>query len=309
MLSNGNEKQRDDAGAPVVAEPGSPGAEGRGSILERISAILDRISRSERRVAEAILAEPQVFTGYTMARAAEVAGVSEPTVMRLARSLGCDGFQSLKMELTQALALGMPVTFSSITDADSVDGIARKVFDHTITSLDKARNELDIDALERAVDILEVAPCIIFIGFGASNVIATDAAQKFSVFGRPLLAPTDPHQIFMAISTLSAPSAVVAISNGGRTGDVIRLARAARQRGLPTIVMTGNPDAPLLEYADIGLVVPTFENTDLYTPAASRIAGLTVVDILAAAIAVRRGEEHREQFRAMKTALLKYRTE
>lgn len=296
-------------GENVSTEPRSTTNEDdQHSLLDRISRSLESLSKSERKVADAILADPSAFTTYTMARAAEAAGVSEPTVMRFAVSLGCDGFQSLKMALVQSMALGMPVTFSAINDGDSVADIARKVFDHSITSLDKARNALDIPNIERAVVLLEAAPAVVFAGFGASNIIALDAAQKLSVFGRPLLAPSDPHQLFMAVTSLAPPTVLVVISNSGRTGDAIRLAKIAQSRGLPVIAITGSDDAAILDVADVPIVVKTFENTDLYTPAVSRIAGLAVIDILAASLAIRRGDEHTEQFRAMKAGLLEFRS-
>ncbi|MCR2762815.1 MurR/RpiR family transcriptional regulator [Microbacterium sp. zg.B48] len=279
------------------------------SLLDRISQHLDEISPSERKVADLILLDPVAFTTMTMARAAGAAGVSEPTVMRLALSLGCDGFQSLKMALAQAVALGMPVTFSAINDTDSVADIARKVFDHTITSLDKARHALDVSAIERSVELILAAPTVVFVGFGASSIIALDAAQKIPVFGRPLLAPSDPHQAFMAIATVPPPSVVVAISNSGRTTDAIRLAEVAKSRSLPVIAITGSDDTPLSAVADVPIVVRTFENTDVYTPAVSRIAGLAVVDIIAAALAIRRGDQHHEGFRAMKASLLEFRSQ
>jgi RpiR family carbohydrate utilization transcriptional regulator len=277
------------------------------SMLDRITLHVDALSKSERKVAEAILADPSAFTGYTMARAAEVAGVSEPTVMRFALSMGCDGYQALKIALAKSLALGMPVTFSAIDDGDPIADISRKVFDHTITSLDRARSALDVAALELAVDLFERAPAIVFLGFGASNVIAFDAAQKVAVFGRPLSAPTDPHQAYMTVATLPPESVVVAISNTGRTREVVQLAELAHERGLKVVAITGYDESELLQHVDVPIVVRTFENTDRYTPSASRIAGLAVIDALAAAVAVRRGGEHAEEFRAMKEGLREFR--
>lgn len=277
------------------------------SMLDRISLNVEALSRSERKVAEAILADPSAFTDYTMARAAEVAGVSEPTVMRFALSMGCDGYQALKIALAKSLALGMPVTYSAIDDGDPIGDISRKVFDHTITSLDRARSALDVAALERAVDLFERAPAIVFLGFGASNVIAFDAAQKVAVFGRPLSAPTDPHQAYMTVATLPPASVVVAISNTGRTREVVQLAELAHARGLRVVAITGYDESELLQHVDVPIVVRTFENTDRYTPSASRIAGLAVIDALAAAVAVRRGGEHAEEFRAMKEGLREFR--
>lgn len=294
-------------GVQSTASDIAPAGE-QSSLLDRISQRLHDVSPSERKVADLILRDPVSFTSLTMARAAEAAGVSEPTVMRLALSLGCDGFQSLKMALAQAVALGMPVTFSAIDSLDSVGAIARKVFDHSITSLDRARSALDVAKVEQAVELLVAAPSVVFVGFGGSSIIAVDGAGKFAVFGRPLLALSDPHQAFMAIATLPPQAVVIAISNSGRTAYTIRLAELAKSRGLPVIAITGTDEAPLFAIADVPIVVRTFEDTEIYTPTASRIAGLAVIDILSAAVAIRRGDEHREEFRAMKTAMLEFKT-
>jgi RpiR family carbohydrate utilization transcriptional regulator len=62
-----------------------------------------------------------------------------------------------------------------------------------------------------------------------------------------------------------------------------------------------------VELADVALVVRTFEDTDIYTPTVSRLAGLVLVDILATSVAVRRGGEHLERLRGMKEALARFR--
>ena len=68
------------------------------------------------------------------------------------------------------------------------------------------------------------------------------------------------------------------------------------------ISITGRP-SPLSDVADIALVVRTFEDTDVYTPSTSRIAGLVVIDVLATGVALRRSPEHSEAVRRMKSEL------
>jgi RpiR family carbohydrate utilization transcriptional regulator len=45
---------------------------------------------------------------------------------------------------------------------------------------------------------------------------------------------------------------------------------------------------PQKRHCDIGLIVETLENSDIYTPTISRIAGLVLIDILATGVALRR---------------------
>ncbi|GAA1430556.1 SIS domain-containing protein [Microlunatus lacustris] len=276
-------------------------------LLQRLALQLGTLRQSERKVAEIVQVDPELFLHSTMAAVADAAGVSEPTVMRFCTALGFDGFQSFKIHLAQALALGIPASHSAIDDDDSVPELVTKIFDHSITSLDRARRHLSTESVEAAVAVLLTASEIIFIGFGASGIIAQDAAQKASLFGVPCTAPTDTHQQFMAAST-SRPSAVlVAISNTGRTASVIEIAARARQNGTTVISITGG-DSPLQAESDVSIVAKTFEDTDIYTPSVSRLAGLVVIDILATSVATQRGEEHLARIRQMKEGLTSFRT-
>ncbi|QJU55740.1 SIS domain-containing protein [Herbiconiux sp. KACC 21604] len=290
-----------------VAEPLEPPTHGTtDTLLERITRQLPELRRSEAKVAQLVLGDPNGALQYTMAGLAEAAEVSEPTVMRFCSSIGCEGFQDFKIQLAQTLALGLPVTHSAIAPTDSSADLAEKIFDHTISSLDRARRNLDPAAIEKATATLLDASDILFVGFGASGIIAKDAQQKFPLFGVPCQAPEDFHQQFIA-ATMSGPkSVVVAISNTGHTEQTLTVADAAKRAGARVISLTGRPSA-LSELADVPLVVRTFEDTDVYTPSTSRIAGLVVVDVLATAVALRRPPEHNAAVRRMKSELARMR--
>ncbi len=284
-----------------------PGAEWPdGPVLERITARLERMRPSERKVAAVVLADPAAAVQLGMAALADAAGVSEPTVMRFCTGLGFAGFQSFKLALAQALAIGIPVTHSAIEPDDPVEAMAGKIFDHTLSSLDRTRRSLDTAAVAQAVDVLVAASTVLFVGLGASGIIAEDALQHSVLFGVPCSAPTDLHQQYMAASMCVPGSVIVAISNTGRTTSVLGVTDRAKQNGAAVVAITGGP-GPLADLADVALVLRTFEDTDIYTPTVSRLAGLVLIDILATAVAVRRGPEHLERLRGMKEALSAFR--
>lgn len=78
-------------------------------MIDQVRASLSNLSKSERAVAETILADPEHSVHLSIARLAVAAGVSEPTVNRFCRSLGCRGFPDFKLRLAQTLA--NPATF------------------------------------------------------------------------------------------------------------------------------------------------------------------------------------------------------
>jgi RpiR family carbohydrate utilization transcriptional regulator len=277
------------------------------TVLEVIAARRDSLRASEKAVADLILQDPVGAMDFNMAGLADAAGVSEPTVMRFCSAIGFDGFRSFKIKLAQTIALGLPVTMSAIQEGDSTDDLTEKVFSHTISSLDRARRNLDPAAIERAVDLLSGAGEILFVGVGASGIVAQDAQQKFPLFGVPCHAPADYHQQFIAASMGEPSTVTVAISNTGRTQTTIRVAEAAKAAGGQVIAITGDA-GPLSVVADLEVRVRTFEDTDYYTPTASRLAALVAVDILATGVAMRRGADALERIRLMKEHLAEMRS-
>jgi RpiR family transcriptional regulator, carbohydrate utilization regulator len=285
---------------PFARPSGSP-------ILERISALLPSLRRSDRKVAEAVLDNPREVVHCTMAQLAALAGVSEPTVMRFCNAVGTDGFQSFRLELAQTVALGLPPTHSAIAISDPPELLVSKVFDHTITSLDRARRSLDPVRVLDAINAILNASSVFFMGYGASGIVAQDAQQKFPLFGIPCEAYVDSHQQFIAASMSGPDSVCVAISNTGRTVGILQAVEVALERGCTVIGLSGER-GPLLDMASIPLLAATFEDTDVYTPSTSRLAALAVVDILATGVAMRRSNEHLTALRQMKVGLTSMRT-
>jgi DNA-binding MurR/RpiR family transcriptional regulator len=228
--------------------------------------------------------------------------------MRFCSAIGFDGFRSFKIALAQTIALGLPITHSAIRPGDSPAELSEKIFDHTISSLDRARRSLDPDAVGAAVDLLAEATDALFVGFGASGIIAQDAQQKFPLFGIPCQAPADFHQQFIAAAMSTPRTVTVAISHTGQTHETIRIAEAARAAGGKVITITGD-EGPLSAHADVDIRLSTFEDTDLLTPTVSRLAGLVVIDILATAVALRSPKGRLDRVSRMKDALARMRSD
>ncbi len=288
----------DRADPPGLDRAGPPGR----NVLELILVRLPELRKSDRRVAELILADPQAALTATVAQTARQAKVSEPTVMRFCAVLGFDGFQDFKLKLAHSVALGMPATRSVLEAADTPHTLTDKVFDYTMTSLDWARSQLDRHAVGEAIELLTAARRIEFFGFGASWIVAADAQQKFPLFGVPCLVHSDSHQQFIAAAMLQPGDVAVAISNTGRTSAVLDVIRVAREMGATVIGISGRAGR-MSRLCDLLLVVETLENTDIYTPITSRLAALVLVDILAVGVAMRRGGTHHKRIAGMKRRL------
>lgn len=276
-------------------------------MLDKIRASLDTLSKSERKVGELALAQPNVVANAPIAHIADLAQVSQPTVIRFCRTLGCGGLQDFKLRLTRSLVSGVPYVHSTVAPGDSAQDITRKLFDSNISHLMRCRKELDIEAVERAIAILGNAHQIDLYGQGQSGAVAIDAQNKFFRLGVPTMSYTDPHMHGMSASMLQPGDAVVAISNSGRTLDLIHSVEMARDAGADVIGIT-HSKSPMAKRCSVCIFADTMEDPDLYSPMITRIVHLIIIDILAVGVALKRGPELIDRLERMKRSLKEKRT-
>jgi RpiR family carbohydrate utilization transcriptional regulator len=270
------------------------------NIIEAVRQTLDDLRKSERKVADRVLEDPHRVLHATLAEAAALSGVSEPTVIRFCTAIGCTGYQEFKLRLAHSLALGVPPTHSVLSEGDKPETLVEKIFGYTLSSLDWARSHLDIATIEKAVDTLVNARRIEFFGMGASNIVALDAQQKFPLFGVPCGAQADIHQQLATASSMQFGDVAVVFSNSGQTQSMIEAAKSAHAGGAKVIGVSG-AQSPLFEHCDISILVATLDNADAFTPTISRIAALVVVDVLSSAVGLR----HKSSVHEREEAVLK----
>jgi len=122
----------------------------------------------------------------------------------------------------------------------------------------------------------------------ASGLVGQDLAQKLLRIGRIAQAHTDPHLAVTNAVQLRPGDVAVAITHSGGTHDVMEPLRAAFDRGATTIALTGRPDGPVTQWADIVLTTSSSRESEL-RPAAmsSRTSQLLLVDCLFVGVAQR----------------------
>jgi RpiR family carbohydrate utilization transcriptional regulator len=272
------------------------------NLLQRIVQQQEQLNRSERKVAQVIVADPKSAMRMSIAALAELAHVSEPTVNRMCRSFGLKGYPDFKLELAQSMARGTPYVSQNVDQNDSAEQYTDKIFTSTMASLDAAREQVDIKAVERAVDYLSQAQQIIFFGMGASGAVAQDALHKFFRFNVPVVAHNDSLMMRMMASACKRGDVLVLLSFTGRTTEMVEVARIGRVAGAVIIAITA-ADSPLAAEASLVLKVQAPEDTDVYMPMQSRLVQLTLIDVLATGVILRRGEDFHGHLKAIKQSL------
>ena len=281
-------------------------------MLDRISASLSSLAPAEQRVGQLVLADPHSFARLPVRELAEKANVSKPTVVRFCRSMGYDGLADFKLKLAGNVAEGVPYVHRSVDADDKTSDVVVKVIDNSVAAFLQYRNAASSKAIEQAVlTIVETwrnKKRLEIYGVGNSGVVAQDAQHKFFRLGIACHASSDTHLQVIGATMLTEGDCVILISNSGRTKDLLEVAQLAKANGA-TIISITSSHTPLSEISHINLSADNFEGSDIYTPMASRLLHLLVIDILTTAVTLNIRESLEEKLKKLQRNLQNKRSE
>ncbi|HET9822994.1 MAG TPA: glucokinase [Burkholderiaceae bacterium] len=259
------------------------------AILGQIQRARPNLSPAERRVADHVLAHPRSVLNDPVAEIARAAQVSQPTVIRFCRSLGCEGLSDFKLRLASGLTGTVPVTHTQVTRDDSVLELGSKVLGNTASAVLQVRDHLNRESIDRAIALLRQARRVDCFAVGYYGSVAQDAQYKFLRLGLASGVYIDPRVQAMAAQVLGPGDVAFVISGSGRKEELLHVADAARERGAAVIAITGS-QTPLARKADVALIVDHVEDVDLHLPMVSRVLHLLMVDIVTVGLAMERAE-------------------
>ncbi|QLE99217.1 transcriptional regulator HexR [Neptunomonas phycophila] len=272
------------------------------NLLKSITDARPKLRKSEQKVADFVLLNPNDVIHMRIVDLAAQAQVSEPTVVRFCRALHYDGFQDFKLTLAQGLASSTNFEQFALDSKDTVAEFKQKIFDSMIGNMVNIRDQLDAATLESAIDALVKAKRIEFYGFGASAAVCSDAQHKFYRLQISAAAYSDPHMQTISAVSMSKSDVVVAISQTGRTKDLLHTAKLVREAGATLITLCPS-HTPLAEIATIPIHIDIEEDKDLSTLMSSRVMHLVVIDILAVGVAMRLGPALIDHLKTIKRSL------
>lgn len=267
-------------------------------ITERFSALRD----AEKKVAKLIMDDIETAANASITELAESAEVSEATITRFAKAVGCKNVRDMKIKLAQTLTVGQRFILEP-PDQSGYQGI----YESIKQSLDINRNLVNEADIETAVEWLHGARQVISIGMGGGSTIASQEMQhRLFRLGYAVVSYNDGLMSRMVASTADSNDVLVMLSATGYTPTIVETAELAKEYGVKVIAITPK-STPLSNIADLTLPIEHQETDFIYKPSASRYAMLALVDVLSMALAVNHKRRSRDKLRRLKLALDSYR--
>ena len=253
-------------------------------ILVTIRSLLPNLAPVERRVAQAVLDDPQGVAWRSISELARTCGTSATSVVRFCRAIGLRGYPDLRLALAGAVArddvTSVTTAAHDIAPDDDAATITKKIAYADARAVTDTANHLDIATLVQVTEALAKAGRIDIYGVGASGFVALDLQMKLQRIGRPAFAWPDPHMAISSASLRGPGDVAIGLSHTGTTVDTIDVLREARSHGALTVAVTNFPWSPITEVADLVLLTAARETAFRTGAMTSRIAQLTVVDCL-----------------------------
>lgn len=285
-------------------------------IVEALTRMGAEESRTLARLAQFISEEPQRAVDLPIAELASAAGSSAASLVRLAHKLEFSGYREFRAALREELAFsrgrdaslinsadGPKNLASDIDPTDSLPELVAKVAFADSRAVNDTASGLDIAILEQVRDACINANLITTFGAGASAFAAMDLQQKFSRIGMRATSHADAHQGLPAASLLDAGDVAIGISHTGQTLDVLDAIAIAADQGATTIAITNSPGSQLQRIADLTLLTDAQESALRSGATASRIAQLTLVDMVFVSVAQRLNDQARRSLARTYAAL------
>lgn len=288
---------------PVVTEEPN-------DILPRLRGMIESLSRSDLKIAKLILKSPHEFVRSSVRSVATDLGLSEPTVLRFCRTVGCEGFKDLKFRLIQELALAQamtdqrdraarPAARQDIEKGAPVDeAVGDRLFDTIIEALNRTRDTLvETDLLAAAAAIAKAGRVVIYGIGGSSAALAGEIHNRLFRLDVPAMVFTDGYAQRMSAAILSEGDVAIFLSSTGRPRELQDSMELAKYYKAVCIAITDG-ESPLGRDADICLHVGlSASGVEEFQPNPMRFAQLFVIDRLAYAVATAMGDRAHQMLR------------
>ena len=247
----------------------------------KINNIYNELTDVDKKIADYINENKYLISKLSVSELAENSNVSSASIVRFSRKLGYSGFGELKIEIAKDLtAKSKDYSYIEEDRGVGVSSIVSKITNKTIESIIHTTKLNELDMIEESIKELINAKTVYVFGVGGSALVALDLQQKLLRINKPTITSLDSHTQQMISLNLGEDDVAIGISYSGRSKEIIKSIENAKSKGAKCIGITKYGENYLNKICDINLYVPNIENNLREGAISSRIAMLTLIDII-----------------------------
>ncbi len=265
------------------------------SVRDRMLEPNRNFSNSEMKAVRVLLANYPAAGLTTVSKLAKQAGVSDPTVLRLAQRLGFDGFAEMQEALLAEVETHMrsPLTLPSAPPSRGKPNAYQAFFAETLAQCEAVVRGTATADYERAVALLTDPRMEILCLGGRFSRFLAGILQRclYHLRESTRLLDGSAADLVDEIASLGKRHVLAVFDYRRYQTDVVRFASAAHARGVHVILFTDQWASPIAAFADIVITAPTATSS----PFDTLVTPLLQVEAVAVGVAERLGADWRSR--------------
>ncbi|MEA2622789.1 MAG: hypothetical protein QOH61_1699 [Chloroflexota bacterium] len=228
-------------------------------VIQAVRRAYDELTRSQKRIAEAIVDDPEFVAFATVDKMASRLGVSPSTVVRFTYRLGLTGYQDLQERVRKLVRSQMRSATAEVNEEQVLahlgDTAFARSFEQDLDHLRRTIAGLDRDVLEQAVGMLAGARNVYVAGDGTAYSVAYYTTLAIDrTRGQADLVRADGASVGRLIDA-NEQDVMLAFTFPPYASTVLQAVRWAKRRGARVIAVTDSPISPVGQLVDV--VLPT----------------------------------------------------
>ncbi len=269
------------------------------SLLSIIDSKFDSFSKGQKKIAKFVSERYETAAFMTAARLGETVNVSESTVVRFATELGYKGYPEFQRDLQDLIR-------SKLTGIQRIDVFdAKSKGENFVESTMKNDSQLLMNTMQAvskehfdlSVKAIMNAKKIYILGVRSASFLAGFLNYYFKLIfdNVVLINNSSDSEIYEQIFRINKDDVCIAISMPRYSKLTIRAVDFMNDRGVKVIAITDNVNAPIARMSDYVLEA----KSGIVSIVDSLVAPLSLLNALIAAITLEKGDELRENYKAL----------
>ncbi len=263
-------------------------------LADQIIGSFEGFSAEVRKAARFVIDNPRDVALLSMREQARRAGVQPSTMMRLAKQLGFDGYDSVRDAYADAMRnpvkgfAGKALDQKRLRDLDGDQGLAATILASLTRQLEAVSSPEVLTQLVDAATLIAGARTLFCLGLRASHPVAWQLHYILSLVGdKSILLDDGANTGSDRLRFGGGEDVLFAVSVMPYTQLTLNIADYAHSKGIPIVALTDSPVSPLARHASL-VITTTTESPSFYhtmTPA------FALAEILAVLVAGNGGDE------------------
>jgi DNA-binding MurR/RpiR family transcriptional regulator len=236
--------------------------DGTTDLLTALADGLDELTPETRKAATYVLENPNEVGISSIREIAEAANVKPNTLVRLARSVGFDGYDEFREPFREEIRRGTASFpdrarwLQSLEHEGKLGGLYADMIGSTLRNIDETFAGIDVDKLKGAADLIWASRQTFTLGVGVNSsnaqnftYLAGTGMVQFHAVPRPGSTAVDD------LVWADERDVLIAITCRPYRSEVVEAVRIAREQGVKVIGISDSPASPVITGSEFGFVI------------------------------------------------------